>query len=63
MDPQWAGDSVSAEEIYEELSILVSMLWDFQISLSRQLYKPDKEVAFQSNIYENIYPETTKAIF
>ena len=38
------------------------MVWAFQISLSRKLYKPDKEVAFQSNLYENIYLETTKAI-
>ena len=59
---QWVGDTVSAEEIDEAFSRLVKMVWDFQISLARKLSNLDDEVVLQAEIYENISPDTTKAI-
>ena len=62
MDPQWEGETVSAEEIDEALSQLDKMVRDFQRSLSGNLSNPDNKVAFQANLSKNINPDTDKAI-
>ena len=51
-----------SEERDELLSRLVKILSDFHSSLARQLSNPDNKATFQAELYENIDPETAKAI-
>ena len=62
MDPQWAGETVSAEERDEAVSQLDNIVWYFQRILAGKLSNPDNEAAFQPELHKNIYPETDKAI-
>ena len=62
MDTRWTGDTVSAEDRYEELIRLVKMVWAFQRSLAGKLSNLDEEAAFQAELYEKIDPETANAI-
>ena len=51
-----------SEERDKLLSRLVKILSDFHSSLARQLSNPDNKATFQAELYENIDPETAKAI-
>ena len=62
MDPQWEGETVIAEEKDEAFSRLGNALWAFKRSLDRQWYKLKNKAAFQAELYENIDPETAKAV-
>ena len=62
MEPEWAGETVSAEDRDEVLSKLVNMVWAFWRILDRQLSNPDNEAEFKAKLYEKIDPESAKAI-
>ena len=63
IDLRWIGVKVSAEEIDEEFSSLLKMVWAFQRSLDKQLFNLDEEAGFKAKLYENIYLDTANAIF
>ena len=62
MYPWWAGETLISDKRYEVMSLLDNILWAFKNVLAGKLSNWDDEAAFQAGLYENIDPETTKAI-
>ena len=62
IDLRWIGVKVSAEEIDEEFSSLLKMVWAFQRSLAEKLSNQDNEAKLQVDLYKNINPDSSKTI-
>ena len=56
------GETVSAAEIDEVLSLLAKLVWYFYRILAGKLSNPDNKAEFQADLYEKMDPETAKYI-